>query len=1255
MNVGTLTIEMAANVARLQKDMEHAKRTVDGAIKHIRSAASAAGTALAALGLGLSAGAFGLWVKNAINAADETSKLAAKMGVATNQVGGLQLAFQLSGMEAGALQTSMSKLAVGIAGGNDALKAMGISTKDANGNLKSSRAVLGEVADKFAGYRDGAGKAALAVELFGKTGANMIPLLNGGAKALDEFDAMAAKLGLTIDEETAKNAEAFNDTLDLIGMSGQGVARQIAAQLLPTLSGLAEQFLSNITQGDKLKRVADGLSAVLKGLYVVGLGVVEVFKTVGNTLGGLVAAAVAAVGGDFKGAGQILRELRADIGSGWKETLSQMESAWNATGSAAVESMAATAGATKRAAASVEDFKAKQEAAEKAAVAARKKAVDDAKRAAEEVKKAEKQWADEQSRRAIEAVKRYEAEEEAANERIKSAKDLLSSIQDEASLLDLSNQEREITIAMRKLETQGVVKGTEAYNEYADAIRKAIIDRETTRESIEQAEQIKRDWEKTTEQIGQSLSDALMEGGRSAGEYIKGLFRNMVLRPIIQAGVQQVFGSSGSGGGVLGSLGGAGGGSPFNLVSTLSSAANFLKGGSLMGQAGSMIGSFGSAIGSQTLAQFGTGMQGATLAAGAAGPTTAGASGAMGLGASAARFVPIVGWILAGMLANGSAYDRGWRYNTKDLPKVLQPLGTAYDTVMGGPLLDKLFGGKTAAMLTGSSLVARVFGRKAPEVERQGIEGTFGPGGFAGNSFADIVRKGGWLRSDKRWTDRAALESATRDALSGSFDGLRASVADLASSLGQPTEQIANYSKTIRLVFGSDQAANQKLIDDKFTAMGEDMARMVLGGAASVTQQAGPVIGGLFGKILEMIRSGLSPAGVSTDPLPFQRAGETAMQTLQRLAGSLQTVNQGFSVLGRTLLDASFAGGDFASKVADAFGGLDGFTGSIHAYFEAIYSDSEKLASAQAQLQRAFDALGVAIPATDAAYRALVEAQDISTDQGLKMYSALVQLAPAFAQVRDVLDEQARAAVEAAAAAQEEAAQRAAAINEQRLGLEEQLLQLQGDTAELRRRELEALDPSNRALQMLINSMEDAAVAAEEQARAASDAAEQARQAEEQAQRVRDAWGDIGKTIADEIRRIRGVATGGAAGYAAIASQFSVATAQARAGDQDAARMLPGLSRDLLDAAAAQATTTSEFAVVRGRVAGSLEGTLEVAARMFDSQSIVTELQQLRAEVQLLRVEAQATAGYTNKTARILDRAMQDGESLNVSADGGAP
>ena len=358
--VGQLTIEMAANIVRLQQDLDKAKNSVSSAMSSIQKSASVAASALGAIGVGLSVAAFTGWIKSAIDAADETNKMAQKIGVAVKDVAGLQLAFRQAGIEGGALQTSMGKLSVAIANGNDALVAMNINTRNTDGSLKSTRQVLGEVADKFKSYEDGASKTALAIQLFGKAGAELIPLLNAGSDSLDQFDEMARKLGLTITDETAARAEKFNDTLDLMGQGFKGISMQVMAELLPTLEGLADQFFSSMTEGDRLKRIAEALSIGLKGLYITVVLVYEAVATMVDTLVTAGRQIYAVMTGDIQGAIKLGTDYANRLKTNWTSALEEVDKAWNANGSTAVSTMTAISKAAKKEAPYVSDASKKQ-------------------------------------------------------------------------------------------------------------------------------------------------------------------------------------------------------------------------------------------------------------------------------------------------------------------------------------------------------------------------------------------------------------------------------------------------------------------------------------------------------------------------------------------------------------------------------------------------------------------------------------------------------------------------------------------------------------------------------------------------------------------------------------------------------------------------------------------------------------------------------------------------------------------------------
>ncbi|ATQ74859.1 hypothetical protein CR152_10235 [Massilia violaceinigra] len=208
------------------------------------------------------------------------------------------------------------------------------------------------------------------------------------------------------------------------------------------------------------------------------------------------------------------------------------------------------------------------------------------------------------------------------------------------------------------------------------------------------------------------------------------------------------------------------------------------------------------------------------------------------------------------------------------------------------------------------------------------------------------------------------------------------------------------------------------------------------------------------------------------------------------------------------------------------------------------------------------------------------------------------------------MQDQATAAKEAAAAL-DSAAASARAIAAERAGLEREMMQLQGDTAGLRKLELDALNPANKALKEAIFAIQDKNAAdalaaktaadalkiAQDAAKEQQDIADDARRAAEQ---IQTAYRAITESIFDEVARIRGMLNENTpASIADAQAAFSIKTAQARAGDQEAAKLLPQLSKSLLDLSEANALTAMDRDRVRAQTMGSLIDTGNILSRMF--------------------------------------------------------
>lgn len=262
---------------------------VQGGFKSLASSAGGLGGALGSLvplatGAGLVAMA-----KGAIDTADNLAKMSAKTGVSVEQLSKFKQAADLGGSSIEGVSSAMLKLNKGLAGGTgpaaDALSKLGISATDASGKLKTTDQVMLEVADKFKAMPDGAEKSALAMQLFGKSGAEMIPMLNGGRKSIEGLSA-------TMSTDFAKKAEVFNDKITTIQSKLMELAVNLGSALMPAFTALTDGVGVLVDGFSKLPGPIQTLIGLGAGLLIAWgpiTGTFSLVATILTTIGPLLA------------------------------------------------------------------------------------------------------------------------------------------------------------------------------------------------------------------------------------------------------------------------------------------------------------------------------------------------------------------------------------------------------------------------------------------------------------------------------------------------------------------------------------------------------------------------------------------------------------------------------------------------------------------------------------------------------------------------------------------------------------------------------------------------------------------------------------------------------------------------------------------------------------------------------------------------------------------------------------------------------
>jgi hypothetical protein len=264
--VASLKFVMGADTA----EFERAMKGVEGAMKRAAAVGSAVGVTIANSLQGAFA-SMNKAVKDALTHADEMGKAAQKIGIAVEELSRLRHAAELSGVSFESLQTAMGRFSRNLmeaasnasSGAGRAFAALGVAATTAAGQIRPTTDVIADIAARFAGMQDGAGKTAIAMALFGKSGADLIPMLNQGRDGIRALMQEAEALGIVISTRTAQASERFNDNLDRIHKISTGLALKMTAELLPALELLAEKFLGFARSGDSVKAMADGLNAVI--------------------------------------------------------------------------------------------------------------------------------------------------------------------------------------------------------------------------------------------------------------------------------------------------------------------------------------------------------------------------------------------------------------------------------------------------------------------------------------------------------------------------------------------------------------------------------------------------------------------------------------------------------------------------------------------------------------------------------------------------------------------------------------------------------------------------------------------------------------------------------------------------------------------------------------------------------------------------------------------------------------------------------
>lgn len=1018
-SLGSFSVDIRAGTATLQSDLGKAHLLMERQAKRMQEIATKAGQAIGA-GFAAGAAASAALVRQSINAADQLDEMSQKLGVAASQLSGLGLAAQRGGVNLDVLAGGLVRLArgasdtaQGVGTARDAFAALGISVTQADGSLKSSDTLLKEVAGEFARFEDGAEKTALAVRLFGKSGADLIPTLNLGAQGIAELQERAQAFGLVIADDVAAQAGQFNDNMDDLRNLVTGFGNDLTATLLPSLVALSGQFVDSGLKAREGSNSVEVLAGSMKGLIAGAIIAKNTVEGLVNAIAGAVdtasAAATAArklgqwsspvsvlsgmATGTLEDPGTIMQEFE-------QRAVASSQAAATGIGDSIAdikEALAALDTPARDAAAAIESQGAAALVTAPALVSLAK-AETDAAAAAKEQEKAlkalDKEWSDYAS--ILDDVKRDHAEVSKAYARQQAQFDAQAKdIQNEINLLGVAGEARE---------------------RMAIAIEAERLARDQNGNLIEEER-------KRLEGLLSTLNEAAKLDALVMEFDVSGF--DELLRKIdeLNAGLEKVSGQS--------------------LVDLRESLGNarqeaFLFATEAVGRGISSL---------QSMAEEGTSAYRKLEVAQAALNlvTAIGAIATQGLGDPYTAFARIAAMIAAmqqlGLAVSGSG---GPSSQSAEVRQEQQGTGTVLGDSMAksesilnameitADATSELVGinrGMLRALQTLESGIGSATGMIArggwtPEVGNLDSGGLLGlPSlGLSNAIFGGrqelidqgIVIMGGALSDLINQITVGAYNTIETDGGWFSSDDVDTNVTDITDQFGEQfqmiMESIANTVREGALALGILPAE----IESAIAQFRVEEIRISLKDLSAEEQQA--ELQAVFSSIFDGLAESVVPWVEQ-----FQQLGEGLGETLVRVATSVQVTQEAMLQLGFSLDQTDpelFA--QIAVGLIELTGGIDEFISGMQSFVSNFAPEAHKFEVAQDAITRAFAQFGLEVPATRDGMWALMQSLDATTEQGREQIAMLLELAGVsdayYSMLEDSAEDAARAAREAAEA-----------------------------------------------------------------------------------------------------------------------------------------------------------------------------------------------------------------------------------------------
>ena len=313
-DLGSLVVKLSAETSEFRADLGRTARLLDRHANDMKTSlqqvSSIARTTFAVAIGATSVAALRDFVSQTIEAAAALQGLSEQTGASAAALSGFAPVATISGTAMEAIGGNLAKLSKGLAGVDDetagatkALQFLGIRAKEASGTLRDPAEVMNDVALKLAEFEDGAGKTAIAMELFGKSGATMLPFLKDLAENQD--------LNIRLTAKQIEEADNASKAMGRMRAESNFIAQTLVTAAIPSMSVLTQElkrvFLGtdNAVEGIQRMRAEGTLTNwAEKTAYAIAV-VIDALRGIGHTIKSVIGS-FSAVWADIELAGTFL-------------------------------------------------------------------------------------------------------------------------------------------------------------------------------------------------------------------------------------------------------------------------------------------------------------------------------------------------------------------------------------------------------------------------------------------------------------------------------------------------------------------------------------------------------------------------------------------------------------------------------------------------------------------------------------------------------------------------------------------------------------------------------------------------------------------------------------------------------------------------------------------------------------------------------------------------------------------------------------